>query len=273
MTINHPLSSPPLPLLYRQLAADDSLMAHDTLMFVTSAQPADEPWGMPGNAIPEALHRSDVITASLLISFLLLSVLGLTRRKSLKTLFSNFFLPTAASKEAADEGNREWQRMLVALLFCLQGAIAITAVTQLMHAAPFMLSPWLILAVYAVGLLLFLIVKQCLYGFVHSIFFSKVQRRRWREDYAFLFTIESLLLFPLLLLIVYFHISLEIVLYSALAVLLFVKILLLFKCFSTFFGKMYGTLHLFVYFCTLEAAPLVVLWTFLKEFTKGLYLL
>ena len=208
-----------------------------------------------------------------IISFLLLSLLGLTRRKSLKTLISNFFLPTAASKEAADEGNREWQRMLVALLFCLQGAIAILAVTQIQNAVPVMLSQWLILAIYAAGLLLFVIVKQCLYGFVHSIFFTKVQRCRWREDYAFLFTVESLLLFPLLLMIVYLHINLEIVLYSALAVLLFVKILLLFKCFSTFFGKMYGALHLFVYFCTLEAAPLVVLWTFLKEFNNGLYLL
>lgn len=262
-----------LPLLYRQLATDDSLMVNDTLLFVTSAQPAEEMWGMKGAAIPDTLNRSDIITGSLLVSFLLLSLLCLTRRKSIKTLVSNFFLPTLASKEAADEGSKEWQRMLVALLFSLQGAIAIIAVTQIMDNVPLMLSPWLSLAAYTVLLLLFVIAKQCLYGFVHSIFFSKVQRRYWREDYAFLFTIESLLLFPLLLLLVYLHISLEIALYSALAVLLFVKILLLFKCFSTFFGKMYGLLHLFVYFCTLEAAPLVVLWTFLKDFTQGFYLL
>lgn len=83
----------------------------------------------------------------------------------------------------------------------------------------------------------------------------------------------TLLFFPLLLLLIYFQIDLKIVLISGLTLLLIVKILLLLKCFSTFFEKFYGILHLFVYFCTLEAAPVVVLWTILKEFTKGLYLL
>ena len=269
-TLNSSPDSSPLPLLYRQTAADDSLLSCDTLMFCRSTQVEGEPWGMKGYAMPDTLHRSDVVSGSLLVSFLLVSLLCLTRRQSLRTIVGNFFFPTLASKEAADEDNKEWQRALVALLFSLQGAIAIIAITQIQCRMSVTLSPWLILGIYTLLLFLFFAFKQCLYRFVHSIFFSKVQRRRWREDYTFLFTVESLLSFPLLLLIVYLHVSLDIALFSALTVLLFVKILLLFKCFSTFFGKLYGILHLFVYFCTLETAPLVVLWTILVELTQGL---
>ncbi len=244
-------------------------MSRDTLMFCRSTQPEGEPWGMSGYAMPDTLSRSDVVSGSLLVYFLLFALLSLTRRRSLHAIVSDFFFPTMASKEAADEGNNEWRRAAVAFLFSLQGAIAIIAVAQVQDAMPVALSPWLLLGIYTLLLFLFFIIKQSLYRYVHSIFFSKAQRRRWRENYVFLFTAESLLSFPLLLLIVYLHVSLEIVLFSALAVLLFVKILLLFRCFSTFFGKIYGLLHLFVYFCTLEAAPFVVLWTILVELTQG----
>ena len=227
---------------------------------------------MRGYEMPDILHRSDVLTTALLICFLLMTLLSLSRRKSLKDLVSNFFLPSNAIRKKVGESNQEWRRVLVALLFSLQGAIAVIAATQITDTAPLTPSLWLYLGVYTVVIFLFLVVRQQLYRFVHSVFFTKAQRCQWRDDYDFLFTVESLAFFPLLLLIIYLHLDLKIVLISALSVLLFVKILLLFKCFSTFFRKIYGILHLFVYFCTLEAAPFAVLWTILSELTHGLNL-
>lgn len=262
-----------LPLLYRQLATDDSLMAGDSLIFATSAMPVGETWGMSAHSMPDTPHRSDVVAVSLLLCFFLLFVVRVCYRGKMKDSFSAFFLPSNSGDKAVDNNGVEWKRIIVALLFSLQGAIFILVTTEASHLVSPVMSPWILVGVFALLLLLYIIAKQFLYHFVHSVFFTKAQQHRWRENYTFLFTALTLLLFLLLLLLVYLHLDLKIVLISGLSVLLFVKILLLFKCFSTFFEKIDGILHLFVYFCTLEAAPLVVLWTILKDFTQGFYLL
>lgn len=223
--------------------------------------------------MPDAPHRSDTIAAFFLVCFILLLVIRSCYKDSLKNTLSAFFFPSNSVHVKAEDSRSEVKRIIIALLFSLQGAIALLAVTQILDVAPQTISPWLLAGIYALLFFLFLIVKQLLYHFAHSVFFSSAQRHRWREDYAFLFAAESLLFFPLLLLLVYLQLDLKIIAVLGLAVLLFVKILLLFKCFSAFFEKCYGILHLFVYFCTLEAAPLVVLWTFLVELTQGFYLI
>ena len=265
--------SSPLPLLYRQTAADDSLLLRDSLMFCRTTQPEGEAWGMKGYAMPDTPHRSDIIAVSFLICFLLLLVIRTSYRDSLRNTLSNFFFPSNSVHEKTEDNRSEGKRIIIALLFCLQGAIALLTVTQMLDITPQTLSPWLMAGIYALILFLFLVVKQFLYLFTHYVFFTPAQQHRWREDYAFLFAAESLLFFPLLLVFVYLQLDFKIVAILALAVLLFVKILLLFKCFSAFFEKCYGILHLFVYFCTLEAAPLVLLWTILVELTQGLYLI
>lgn len=255
------------------MAVEDSLMSNDTLLFRSSTTPDEGIWGMKGYAMPDMPHRSDVIACSLLVCLLLLFFIHISHQRSLKEIFSDFFLPSNNGRQKVEESGVEWKRIIFALLFSVQGALLMMVVTQLTNAMPPMISPWLFLGICTLLFLVYITVKQFLYHFVHSVFFSRSQQRRWRDNYVFLFCAMTLLFFPLLLLLIYFQIDLKIVLISGLTLLLIVKILLLLKCFSTFFEKFYGILHLFVYFCTLEAAPVVVLWTILKEFTKGLYLL
>ena len=49
-----------------------------------------------------------------------------------------------------------------------------------------------------------------------------------------------------------------------------IKILHLYKTFLIFFPKFYGTLHLIVYFCTLEILPLVAVFEVLIRVTDEL---
>ena len=265
--------STPLPLLYRLTAADDSLLAGDTLLLARSGQKEAEPWGMAERTMPDAPHRSDAVAIGLLVCFLLICAARGLYRNSLRTALADFFLPTNNSRKGdAAEGGNEGRRMLVALLFCIEGAVAIVVASQALGYVALLPTPWLTIGIYAGILALYVAAKQMLYHFVHSVFFSEAQQRQWREHYTFLFTAESLLLFPLLLLFVFLQMDLKTVAISAIIVLLFVKITLLFKCFSTFFVKTYGFLPLFVYLCTLEAAPAVVLWKIFVEITQGLNL-
>ena len=82
----------------------------------------------------------------------------------------------------------------------------------------------------------------------------------WLESYFNVVIGAGFLLFPIVLLIVYFDLSPQIAPYFIGFVIIIAKILLFYKCFSNFFTKFYGAFHLILYFCALEILPDFVLW-------------
>lgn len=262
-----------LPLFYRQTAADDALLSRDTLLFASTAHPAGQPWGVEGREMPDTAHRSETISVGLLLCFLLLCFLRLSYRGSVRTAISDFFISSNVKDSVAISTNQEWRRIIVALFFSLQGALTTMMVAQAYGCTPLINAHWAYVGIFGAAFFLLVLVRQGLSHFVHSIFLTHEYQRRWRNTYAFIFTAESILIYPFLLLFVYLQIDLKITALGILLLLLFVKILLLFRCFSAFFGKKHGSLLLFVYFCTLEAAPLLVLWTVLTEIIQELYLI
>ncbi|MZU51428.1 DUF4271 domain-containing protein, partial [Escherichia coli] len=99
-----------------------------------------------------------------------------------------------------------------------------------------------------------------LYSFVNWIFFNKTRNIIWLESYFNVVIGAGFLLFPIVLLIVYFDLSPQIAPYFIGFVIIIAKILLFYKCFSNFFNKFYGAFHLILYFCALEILPDFVLW-------------
>ena len=71
----------------------------------------------------------------------------------------------------------------------------------------------------------------------------------------------------LVLLVVYFDLDFALAQTSFLFTFLFIETLLAYKCFCIFFGYAFGWVHLILYFCTLEIAPLVILWRSLHVLT------
>ena len=70
----------------------------------------------------------------------------------------------------------------------------------------------------------------------------------------------GVLLFPVVLLIVYFDLKPDIAKTLVVIILCFAKILLFYKCIKNFFNHFHGCLHLILYFCTLEIIPDLLLW-------------
>ncbi|MCR4994325.1 MAG: DUF4271 domain-containing protein [Bacteroidales bacterium] len=263
-----------LPLLYRQTAASDSLLRADTLLFGTDGYQAASPWGVAGRLMPEAAFRLDVVATGVLLSLLLVLILRRSYTGSLWNNISGFFLPHQSRyRQGDDHYTQEWKCIITAILSSL--LFAMTTITAIIsfYEATLLISPWILALVFTAVFLIYLIFKQLLYHFVHDVFFSQEEQQLWREAYVFIFTTETLFAFPMLLCFVYLQPSIKFMLIFGAILLLFVKILLLFKCFSTFFEKKHGVLQLFVYFCTLEAAPLLVLWKIIVEITLELSLI
>jgi hypothetical protein len=97
-------------------------------------------------------------------------------------------------------------------------------------------------------------------SFVGWVFFSEGKIFTWRRSYTLLLVLEAWLSFALALMVVYLPVSPQVMFDLALWTIVFVKIFHLFKIYQIFFPNLYGTLHLFVYFCSLEIVPLLVLW-------------
>ena len=99
-----------------------------------------------------------------------------------------------------------------------------------------------------------------LFRSINWIFFNKTRNIIWLESYFNVVIGAGFLLFPIVLLIVYFDLSPQIAPYSIGFVIIIAKILLFYKCFSNFFNKLYGAFHLILYFCAFEILPDIVLW-------------
>ena len=259
-----------LPLLYLSTAGRDSLMARDSLLFAD--KDCTSAFGMNAQRLPFALHRNDGVTAVLLCCFVLTMMIIRNRQRKLGQQLRNFFTPTHKAVVQPNEiEGLEPTHLFLGLQLSLLVALLFYSYAQAclpLHAITF--NHLILLGVYALVTFLMLVAKQCLYSFVHSVFFTSSQRRQWYRDASLLFAIESLLLFPLALLSVYFDLPYQTAGLLLLFLLLFVKILFLFKCFDAFFAKFYGVLHLFAYLCALEIAPIVLLWTILVELTHTL---
>ena len=259
-------------LFYEGFFERDSLLEHDSLLFHRPGNYWAEQWGMSTEFMPETLFRNDGISLFLIFGFLLLVVLVLSRRHSFSEQVSNFFYPQSFQSKAVTSSEHAIQELKLCLLAVIASLFAGVLVYFYAHSH---WNLWLIplsslqlLGIYSGICFLFLILKQLLLRFVNAVFFTKVKRQLWRQAYAFLFRIESVLLLPVALLAVFLGLSYETVTWGLLILLFFVKSLVLIKDFTYFFDKNYCLLHLFVYFCTLEAAPLLVLWAVLGRLTN-----
>lgn len=120
-------------------------------------------------------------------------------------------------------------------------------------------SPLGLLGVYIVSWSLFLLFKWLLYSLVGWIFFNAYTRRQWIDSYLFIIAVFGLLCFPVVLCAIYLHIPSFPTLLCTIFISFLCEILLFYKSFCIFSPSSYGYFYLFVYFCTLEIIPLLLM--------------
>ncbi|MGL4851776.1 MAG: DUF4271 domain-containing protein [Phocaeicola sp.] len=119
--------------------------------------------------------------------------------------------------------------------------------------------PWL-LALFIGAFILFFFAKYLLFQLINSVFFEKTKQILWIDSYFNVLVSIGFLLFPIILLVVYFDLSDTHTIYLSLIVIFISKTLLFYKCNSTFFNKIHRYLHLILYFCALEIVPDLLFW-------------
>lgn len=219
------------------------------------------PSGKAGDPVPYTLKGDDLVMSVLLLSFFLVVWVISRSRSFLSTQVSDFFRPPHRENLFAERTEKEFRGQLF-LIFqtCLVYGILFFGYTRMRQPEVFeAVPPYLLLGTGVAGCCLYYLLKIVCYSFVNAVFFTAEQNRRWMESYLLSILIQGFLLLPVVLLMIFFGLGLRHTIALVVAVLIVAKLLLFYKCASTFFGYRYGWVHLFLYFCTLEIAPLAVL--------------
>lgn len=255
----------------------DELTPYDNLGFFQGDTLQSEvpfsSFGFDAEATPHRLRFDDVSGLLLLLCLLLAASLVLRLRKKFRELVNSIFFPIPGKQEVPlpDDPLRYSTHLVAVTLLSITAAMVTFVCTQ--NEAEYYLfpeTPYLVLAAFFLLWAAYFLLKRMTAGFVNWVFFRKEKIFTWRRTYTFIYALEAVLFLLLALTVVYLPISHEDALLFTAFLVFFVKIIMLFKTYQIFFPKLYGTLHLIVYFCTLELIPLLVV---LQVLTFSEYLL
>lgn len=217
---------------------------------------------VPGTLLGYSLRTDSWVTGTLLLTFFLAAYSIARSRHFLQQQLRDFFRLRQRANlfaDAADSQSSGWfylltQYSLIVALISFE-YMALQRPERLEQASPYAFMGVSVGVVFAYN-----VVKQILYAWVGHTFFEQGQRQQWRSAFRLSLLVESLLLFALLLLTVYFALDYALAMTLFLAVLGLVLVIRWYKQQAIFFGYRFGYVHGFLYFCTLEITPLVGLW-------------
>lgn len=226
-----------------------------------------------GIPVPYAPSIDDGVTLILLCCFFLSAYVFSRSRKFLLQLVRNYLLHRERSSifATSSAGDMRYLLLLVGQTAVLGGVLLFSLSCDFFPQSLQVWSPGALLAAYVGGVLLFIFSKWLVYSFLGWTFFGEGRTTLWLESYSTLLYYLGFSLFPLVLLHVYFSLNVELTVIMACIILLFAKILVIYKWLKLFCDDLRGCLLLILYFCALEIAPALVLYRGVIQLNGLLY--
>ena len=218
--------------------------------------------GMAGEPLPYLMRADWPVSCVTLCCFFLIIYAVRNGRKYLYQHFKDFFRQKDRAGLFDDSSNSDFRYTLaLSCVFTVSAGIFIfdyftETNPRLLHTLP---HTWL-LGIYLGSMFALVSIKWISYRFINWIFFEREQNKRWITAYFDLLGGCGLILYSAALLAVYLDLNAYISYTIVLSIAACSKILLFYKSFRNFFKHFHGILHLILYFCALEIAPLLFLW-------------
>lgn len=217
--------------------------------------------GVAGDPVPYTIANDDLITSLLLVCFVFAAIAIAKGGNFLQRQVKNFFRTPREGTTVITEtsGELRFQLFLVAQT-CLLAAIIFFFFSRFFVGESFSIAHYQILAIFTGVFAAYFCVKLLLYVTVDWVFFDKKKNEQWLKSFLFLSSTEGIALFPAVLLLAYFNLSIHATVIYALFIVIIAKILAFYKTYIIFFKVNESFLQSFLYFCTLELMPLGTLW-------------
>lgn len=222
--------------------------------------------GQPGDPIPYTISRDNTIASLLLCCFLIAIVSIANSRSFIMRQARSFFYTPRRTDDMTETGNEVRFQLFLGLQTCLLLAIVFYLSLHYLQGNPMTLDSQLeAIGVFCAINMVYLLLKGACYQLVNWTFFSSKKNKQWMRTWLFLMSTEGIVLFPVVLVQIYFGLPLAVTaIYSLIVVALF-KLLSFYKCYTIFFRRNGIFVQSFLYFCALELMPLGVLWGVLNE--------
>ena len=218
--------------------------------------------GFEGTPISYSPRTDDAIALTLLACFFLSSIALARGKKFLSQQVKDFVLHRERTS-IFDSSTAADVRYLLVLVLQTCVLSGITFLNYFHDTCPALMdhvSSLLLLGIYVGFCLAYFLLKWLLYMFLGWTFFDKNKTNIWLESYSALIYYVGFALFPFVLFLVYFDLSLTNLVIIGSIILIFTKILMFYKCIKLFFHQFSGLFLLILYFCALEIVPCLLLY-------------
>ena len=218
--------------------------------------------GFEGTPIPYSPRTDDAIALTLLACFFLSSIALARGKKFLSQQVKDFVLHRERTSifDSSTAADMRYLLVLVVQTCVLSGITFFNYFHDTSPALMNSVSPLLLLGIYVGSCLAYFLLKCLLYMFIGWTFFDKNRTNIWLESYSTLIYYAGFALFPFVLFLVYFDLSLTNLLIIGTIILIFAKILMFYKWIKLFFHQFGALFLLILYFCALEILPCLLLY-------------
>lgn len=226
-----------------------------------AAEP-DNGYGMAGDPVPYIVRNDDIITGLMLACFILVVVAVSNSRRFIVRQFRDFlYMPRFGSKPITETSSEVRFQCFLILHTCFLFSIYQYFYTKHYIGDTFVLdSQYQLIAIYFAMFVGYFVAKGLLYTAVNTVFFGSKKNLQYIKSLLFITSTEGVMLFPVVLLQVYFDLQIQNVVICFIVVLIFVKMLTFYKCYFIFFRRPGGFLQIILYFCALEIVPIAAFW-------------
>lgn len=218
--------------------------------------------GFEGTPISYSPRTDDAIALTLLACFFLSSIVLARGKKFLSQQVKDFVLHRERTS-IFDSSTAADVRYLLVLVLQTCVLSGITFLNYFHDTSPTLMnqvSPLLLLGIYVGFCLAYFLLKWLIYMFLGWTFFDKNKTNIWLESYSALIYYVGFALFPFVLFLVYFDLSLTNLVIIGSIILIFTKILMFYKWIKLFFHQFSGLFLLILYFCALEIVTCLLLY-------------
>mgnify|MGYP002607795390 FL=1 len=218
--------------------------------------------GFEGTPISYSPRTDDAIALTLLACFFLSSIALARGKKFLSQQVKDFVLHRERTSifDSSTAADVRYLLVLVLQTCVLSGITFLNYFHDTCPALMNRVSPLLLLGIYVGFCLAYFLLKWLIYMFLGWTFFDKNKTNIWLESYSALIYYVGFALFPFVLFLVYFDLSLTNLVIIGAIILIFTKILMFYKWIKLFFHQFSGLFLLILYFCALEIVPCLLLY-------------
>lgn len=210
----------------------------------------------------------EVVQLGLLVLFMAMSLVLYRSRHMLMVHLREFFSSRRQYRQVGT-GNVSSEPYNVFVLTSV-AALTFTLVffnyaSQRYGFSPVLGVPYWLFAAGYVAVLLFIYAKVVIYAVVNWVFYTPEQSRQWLRGYLLATSMLAYFCYPFSLLSLFSDFNQQIVIWCFVFVSFLYESVLLFKLFVNFRGKNYGIMLIFLYFCSVELIPTLIIWHFVAH--------